>query len=156
MTYSGHAASSTVSAEALRNAAISLLGVVIPAPAGRNPHENFFRPAVGVGDVVAAVAVKHPSLLSLGLVSPPGITIGAKQSRAREVLAPFVGWMEGWEKFRNEGGAQAPQHGSSSAPPGKARSSSHGVLARRLFYTGWRANIATAFCGCFRRVSHAY
>jgi hypothetical protein len=156
MTYSGHAASSTVSAEAHRNAAISLLGVVIPASARRNPHETFFRPAVGVGDVVAAVAVKHPSLLSLGLVSPPGITIGAKQSRAREVLAPFVGWMEGWEKFRNEGGAQAPQHGSSSAPPGKARSSSHGVLARRLFYTGWHANIATAFCGCFRRVSHAF
>jgi hypothetical protein len=59
MTYSGHAASSTVSAEALRNAAISLLGVVISAPARRNPHENIFRPAVGVGDMVAAVAVKH-------------------------------------------------------------------------------------------------
>jgi hypothetical protein len=64
MTYSGHATSSTVSAEALTKAAISLLGMIIPAPARRSPHEGFFRPAVGVGDIVAAVAVKHLLLLT--------------------------------------------------------------------------------------------
>jgi hypothetical protein len=63
------AASITISAsEALTNAATFLLRVLILALARRSLPDGFLRPASGVGDIVAAVAVKHPSLLSLGLL----------------------------------------------------------------------------------------
>jgi hypothetical protein len=46
---------------------------------------------VDVGYPVAAVGVKHPSLLYLGRVSLLGVTIGTKQAREQEGLCPFVG-----------------------------------------------------------------
>jgi len=106
-----------------------VLRLVIPTPTPRNLPKGFLRPAVGVGYTIAAVAVNHPSLLSLGRVSAPGVTLGTKQAWTQQVLFPVVGWIEGWEKLRNESGGQAPQHGSSPTPAGKARSSSYGVFA---------------------------
>ena len=67
-----------------------LLRLVIPTPTPVSPREVFLRPAVEVGFPVAAVGVKHPSLLYLGRVSVLGVTIGTKQARAQEVLSPFV------------------------------------------------------------------
>jgi hypothetical protein len=131
-----------------------LLRLVIPTPTPVSPPKIFLRPAVDVGYPVGAVGVKHPSLLSLGRVSVLSVTIGTKQAREQEVLFPFVGRRQGREKSRNERGGQAPQHGSSSAPPDKARSSSHGVFARHFFYSGWSANRVCAVCGCLRRRSY--
>ena len=68
-----------------------LLRLVIPTPTPGSSPEDFLRAAVDVGYPVAAVAVKHPSLLSLGRVSVLGVTIGTKQARKQEVLFPFVG-----------------------------------------------------------------
>jgi hypothetical protein len=68
-----------------------LLRLVIPAPTPVSPPEVFLRPAVEVGYPVAAVGVKHPSLLYLGRVSVLGVTIGTKQAREQVVLFPFVG-----------------------------------------------------------------
>jgi hypothetical protein len=68
-----------------------LLRLVIPTPPPVGPPKGFLRPAVDVGYPVAAVGVKHPSLISLGRVSLLGVTIGTKQARAQEVLFPFVG-----------------------------------------------------------------
>ena len=67
-----------------------LLRLVIPTPTPVSSPEVFLRPAVEVGYPVAAVAVKHPSLLYLGRVSVLGVTIGTKQARAQEGLFPFV------------------------------------------------------------------
>ena len=50
MTYSGHAASSTTSAEALTNAAIFLLGAVTPALPRQSSSERFLRSASDVGN----------------------------------------------------------------------------------------------------------
>ena len=49
-----------------------LLRLVIPTPIPVSPPEVFLRPAVEVGYPVAAVGVKHPSLLSLDRVSVLG------------------------------------------------------------------------------------
>jgi hypothetical protein len=68
-----------------------LLRLVIPTPTPVSSLEVFLRPAVEVGYPVAAVGVKHPSLLSLGRVFVLSVTIGTKQARAQEVLFPFVG-----------------------------------------------------------------
>jgi hypothetical protein len=68
-----------------------LLRLVILTPTPVSPPEVFLRPAVDVGYPVAAVGVKHPSLLSLGRVSLLGVTIGTKRAREQEVLFPFVG-----------------------------------------------------------------
>jgi hypothetical protein len=68
-----------------------LLHLVIPTPTPVSSLEVFLRPAVEVGYPVAAVGVKHPSLLSLGRVFVLSVTIGTKQARAEEVLFPFVG-----------------------------------------------------------------
>jgi len=68
-----------------------LLRLVIPTPTPVSPPEVFLRPAVDVGYPVAAVGVKHPSLISLGRVSVLSVTIGTKQARAQEMLVPFVG-----------------------------------------------------------------
>ena len=68
-----------------------LLRLVITTPTpGRSP-EGFLRAAAEVGYPVAAVGVKHPSLLSLCRVLPPSVTIGTKQAEIQEVLSPFVG-----------------------------------------------------------------
>jgi hypothetical protein len=72
-----------------------------------------------------------------------------------DYLFSVVGWIGGREKPLNKGGGQAPQYGSGSAPPGKARRS-HTLLARHLFYTGWCVVDKPTFCGCFRSGSHAY
>jgi hypothetical protein len=133
--------------------------LVIPAPTPGSSSEGFLHPATDVGYPVAAVGVKHKLLLSGGRVFLLSVTIGTKQAREQEVLFPFVGGRQGREKSRNERGGQASQHCSSSAPPDKGRSSSHRVLARHFFYTGWRAYKAAAFCGCrgcLRRRSYAY
>ena len=91
-TYSGHdAASSTTRAKALRSAAVVLLRVFIPTSTPVSLPEGSLRPAAHVAYPVAAVGVKHPSLLSLGRVSLLGVTIGTKQVRKQEVLFPFVG-----------------------------------------------------------------
>src|SRR5918998_1923222 len=64
----------------------------------------------------------------------------------RVYLFPIVGGIEGWEKFPNKGGGQAPQHDSGSVPPDKAPSS-HVLLAGDLFYTSsWRIYEAPTFC----------
>jgi len=68
-----------------------LLRLVIPTPTPVSPPKVFLRPAVEVGYPVAAVGVKHPSLLSLGRVSVLSVTIGTTQAREQEVLFPFVG-----------------------------------------------------------------
>ena len=68
-----------------------LLRLVIPTPTPGSSPEDFLRAAVDVGYPVAAVAVKHPSLLSLGRVSLVGVTTGTKKSRAQQMLFPFVG-----------------------------------------------------------------
>ena len=61
--------------------------------------------------------------------------------------------MEGRKKSPNKRGGQAPHQGGGAAPPDKAPSSSHGVFARHLFYTGRHAYGAPTFCGCLRRVA---
>ena len=68
-----------------------LLRLIIPTPTPVGPPEVFLRPAVEVCYPVAAVGIKHPSLLSLGRVFVLSVTIGTKQARAEEVLFPFVG-----------------------------------------------------------------
>ena len=68
-----------------------LLRLILPTPTPVGPPKVFLRPAVEVGFPVAAVGVKHPSLLYLGRVSVLGVTIGTKQARAQEELFPFVG-----------------------------------------------------------------
>ena len=69
-----------------------LLRLVIPTPTPPvSPPEGFLRPAVEVGYPVAAVGVKHPSLLSLVRASLLGVTIGTKQAGTQEMLFPFVG-----------------------------------------------------------------
>ena len=85
MTYGGHAASSTTITEELRSAAIFVLRLVIPAP--RYPPKSFPRPAAG--DTVTSVAEKHPSLLCLGRMSPPGVTIGTKHALAHRQNCVF-------------------------------------------------------------------
>ena len=72
-----------------------------------------------------------------------------------DYLLPVVGWIGGREKSTNKGGGQAPQYGRGSAPPDKTPSS-HALLARHLFYTGWRAYEAPTFCGCLRSGSHPH
>ena len=69
-----------------------LLRLVILTPTPPvSPPEVFLRPAVEVGYPVAAVAAKHPSLLSLGRVPVLSVTMGTKQARAQEVLVPSLG-----------------------------------------------------------------
>ena len=68
-----------------------LLRLAIPPPTPVSPPKGFLRPAVDVGYPVAAVAVKHQSLLSGGRVFLLGVTIGTKQAREQEMLFPFVG-----------------------------------------------------------------
>ena len=68
-----------------------LLRSVIPTLTPGSSPKSFLRPAAGIGYKVAAVAVKHPSLLSLRRVLPPSVTIGTKQAEIQEVLSPFVG-----------------------------------------------------------------
>ncbi len=62
----GHAASSTTSAEAPRNASIFPLRALISALSRRSAPEGFLRS--GAGDAVAAVSVKHWSLLYWSVV----------------------------------------------------------------------------------------
>jgi hypothetical protein len=64
--------------------------LVIPAPTPGSSPESFLRHAADVGYPVAAVGVKHPSLLSSGRVSSLSVTIGKKQAREQEMLFPFV------------------------------------------------------------------
>jgi hypothetical protein len=70
---------------------VFFLRLVIPTPTPVSPPKGFLRPAVDVGYPVAAVGVKHLSLLSLGRVLPSSVTIGTKQAGEQEVLLPFVG-----------------------------------------------------------------
>jgi hypothetical protein len=67
-----------------------LLRLVIPTPTSVSQSKGFLCPAVEVAYPVAAVGVKHPSLLSLGRVSVVGVSLGTKQARAQEALFPFV------------------------------------------------------------------
>ena len=77
------------------------------------------------------------------------------QANFRQFLFPVVGRIVGQEKSADEGCGQAPQQGSGPAPPDEARNG-HGVLARYLFYPGWRAYEAPTFRECLRRRSYAY